>query len=1619
MATDKDGGNPATQEYLEVLNKQTINAWREKTINLKENLVREESLAKGTYGKRQIYELVQNGVDAATSAGLPERSGRIKVLLTDDALYVANTGQVLSRAGLIAILNADLSPKDQSGQIGRFGLGFKSVLGVSDSPKIFSGEFACEFNFEWNRSQIQDLLDQIKEKGAPLLRLARPMDKGAAVRSDAFLKKLLTEFDTVIKLPLRSGSFPWLEKDIKEFPAPFLLFCPSVESISLEIRSSSSSVYQTVISEAKVKIPGARGIRNGTKVIPWKTFSKTLTPSEAAIEDGGRSSGRSSIQVTWAVPFGSGSLTPNNFWAYFPIDAEELSLKGILNASWKLSEDRHHIKEDSLLNSELVAISAELVLENIHELLNSKDPGELLDAFPGRLNERKRTDELFTRELYIKSAGFEVVPNWKTKLRSASEVKVPEYSDSLPEVALEWAQGYGMDEGWIHPTCLATVARKARLESLRNASAERIVRGARRAANTDCPLKEWLEALTVDAKWEDETLSQDESVWNSGIAIKILADLLSKSLGESNQDIQNQLREARVIYTADGRFVSLGKSNSNVFLPSGESHKSNSKINIVHPELCQDKEVLAALKAIGVAEMDATSEFVFLLDEKGFDSFGTREWIRFWEIVEKIETSPDTIGMSVPMILKSCGDNSPADVIKVETVSGRYEFISNVIVWGGVIESEADADAFPSVALSSHFEKHARVILDLGGKKNPEKNGGSRKEIWFDEYEREAYKTFVANQKATTNPQENRLQIGESKSFFGPIAPLSKLTGKVAARFTSHLMESEEVLGDWVLSHPTMRGGEKAYADVAFESPVLWMLKKHGIFETSLGPKSLSRVLGSSFSEHSAYLPVISSTDLEREEKLGLPQSVEEVPNKLLKALLDNSQDFNDAVKLGSLYFFLASSGKLSVPSTIRARHREYFGNFSPDEVAVVVAQSTQDEIVIAIESAGPPFVIVQSEEKADILRAAWGLKPSESFIRKEIKANRIGVPESLIDRFPAIALHSSPRVASIEMVSCSEIWEEVSSVSGVTKRPLRFAMVGDEFLYLSTLEDREVLQFLSDLLGLALTEEETESLVEGRRNEEYVKRLREVKEELTLEQKLLMLVGVEGLKRWLKQSQLIAVGLHGPTADELEVARFFLAIYGVSSLERLKEQLKENGFIVPSQWVGGYQTRKFVTDLGFPIEFAGFENANRSEHFDVPGPAGLPPLHEFQRSAAENLKKFFKIQEKKRRGVLSLPTGSGKTRVAVQSICESLRQGIISGPILWVAQSDELCEQAVQAWEEVWRSEGSAHVLRVNRLWSTNNADRYFEGQQIVIATIQKLEKILKNISNSDGTDYLWLRECPLLVIDEAHLSLAESYTRLINWLNDVQEGKSSASAEDRVHLLGLTATPFRTNERESQWLTSRYNGVRFDKGIFGDEDPYAFLQEREFLSKVQHLLLEGTDIDFTSEERDEWNRTKKLPLSVLRRIGEDRDRNEKVLDAIRGLPENASVLVFAPSVENAELLAARLVLEGITAKPVSADTKPGVRRHYIEEFRKKRIKVLTNYGVLTTGFDAPSTNAIVVARPTFSPSLYQQMIGRGLRGPKNNGSAVCTIVNVADNFVAFGEELAFKEFEYLWEKE
>ena len=112
-------------------------------------------------------------------------------------------------------------------------------------------------------------------------------------------------------------------------------------------------------------------------------------------------------------------------------------------------------------------------------------------------------------------------------------------------------------------------------------------------------------------------------------------------------------------------------------------------------------------------------------------------------------------------------------------------------------------------------------------------------------------------------------------------------------------------------------------------------------------------------------------------------------------------------------------------------------------------------------------------------------------------------------------------------------------------------------------------------------------------------------------------------------------------------------------------------------------------------------------------------------------------------------------------------------------------------------------------------------------------------------------------------------------------------------------------------------------------------------------------------------------------------------------------AVLRAAPVGDLARAHRVMLRSDGLSAACVTGTTRPAVRRRIIEEFRAGRISVLCNHGVLTTGFDAPRVKSLVIARPTTSPVLYEQMVGRGMRGTKFGGTATCEIHDVVDNLV------------------
>ena len=535
---------------------------------------------------------------------------------------------------------------------------------------------------------------------------------------------------------------------------------------------------------------------------------------------------------------------------------------------------------------------------------------------------------------------------------------------------------------------------------------------------------------------------------------------------------------------------------------------------------------------------------------------------------------------------------------------------------------------------------------------------------------------------------------------------------------------------------------------------------------------------------------------------------------------------------------------------------------------------------------------------------------------------------------------------------------------------------------------------------------------------DEIERRRTEVKAHPTDAAKLLCAVGEHELCDGLPPSLMSAIKDGGASLSGVEVAEAAIATFHTAALFKFRSALAD--LAPPDRWAGSARAVEFVQSLGFAPEWAGERRRRRAPFVEIEGPLSLPELHAYQQRIVDRIIDLLRIGKNggARRGMISLPTGAGKTRVTVQAIVQAIRDGGYSGGVLWVADRDELCEQAVEAWRQVWSGMGPPTALRITRMWDQQPAPVATSRLHVVVATIQTLHA---RIFSRDPA-YRFIEDLGLVVFDEAHRSTAPSYTSVMEEI-----GLTRWRRQDEPFLLGLTATPYRGHDKsETARLVRRYGSRRLDSGSFSSDDPVEVVRELQAMSVLahaDHATIEGGTFSLDRDEVVEMQsmpRPAWLPRSVEQRIAGDTGRTLGIVDAyeIHVANENPDwpTLIFATSVEHAQTVAGLLNMKGVNARAVSGSTDRAVRRSVVEDFRSGKISVLVNYGVFREGFDAPKTRVIVVARPVYSPNLYFQMIGRGLRGPKNGGSERCLISNVEDNIDNFDRKLAFTDLDWLW---
>lgn len=351
--------------------------------------------------------------------------------------------------------------------------------------------------------------------------------------------------------------------------------------------------------------------------------------------------------------------------------------------------------------------------------------------------------------------------------------------------------------------------------------------------------------------------------------------------------------------------------------------------------------------------------------------------------------------------------------------------------------------------------------------------------------------------------------------------------------------------------------------------------------------------------------------------------------------------------------------------------------------------------------------------------------------------------------------------------------------------------------------------------------------------------------------------------------------------------------------------------------------------------------------------------LRPYQQEAVNATLKHFR--EEKVPAVIVLPTGAGKSLV----IAELAR--LAKGRVLVLAHVRELVEQN-HAKYITFGQDAGIYSAGLNRKES---------NQKVIFGSIQSIARASEDFFESFS----------LLVIDECHRVSVDGETQYFQVISKLQK------LNPELCILGLTATPYRlglgwiyqfnTHKKMLQTSAERF----FKKCIF--DLSIRFMIKNNFLTAPIKIDSPVACYDFSSLKLNGSS----FVTAQVEALLKDQKRITPLIikNIIEMSAERKGVMIFTSSVNHA--IEIMKCLPPYVSALVVGDTDGEERDEIIEAFKQQKLKYLVNVSVLTTGFDAPHVDVIAILRPTESVSLYQQIIGRGLR--LSPGKTDCLILD------------------------
>lgn len=329
---------------------------------------------------------------------------------------------------------------------------------------------------------------------------------------------------------------------------------------------------------------------------------------------------------------------------------------------------------------------------------------------------------------------------------------------------------------------------------------------------------------------------------------------------------------------------------------------------------------------------------------------------------------------------------------------------------------------------------------------------------------------------------------------------------------------------------------------------------------------------------------------------------------------------------------------------------------------------------------------------------------------------------------------------------------------------------------------------------------------------------------------------------------------------------------------------------------------------------------------------------------------------------MLISPTGSGKTLTASHIIRDAVSRQC---RVLFIVHREPLVDQTVGTLVKYGIPASTIGYIKAGY----PSPDGH---ELVIVASIQTLAR--RDYPENVG----------LVIFDETHTtSFYETARDLIDHYSD------SLLFQSRTKFLHLTATPYRTKTKEGFCHLVQRKVLAPD---------IKKLIKLGYLAPPRHFGYDGLQ-DFSKLETGRSGDYKSSELNV---VCNDRSFNQQIVEKYLEICPDRKAIAFCGSVEQSLLLTELLKEKGVAAEHIQAETPSEIRKAIFSRFKQGVTQVLSSVGTLTEGFDEPSVEAVILARPTKSLALLIQMCGRGLR--IYSGKEDCYLLDFGENFKRLG---------------